>query len=163
MWDICQHLPPAKLTGATVCRYEAGEKAIAGSPIPFPALFAIQLFAMNFVEVKRWMDFKEPGSQGEEGSFIGFEGMLGGTDAVGYPGGAFNPMGMGKDNMAEMQTKVSIPLAFPACPLHCQHSSCAPRLATALEPPVLSCSGRLLPCPFSLLRCRTNTSHKLLF
>ena len=31
--------------------------------------------------------------------------MFKGTEDVGYPGGVFNPMGMGKDNMAEMKTK----------------------------------------------------------
>lgn len=86
--------------------YNAGEKAIQGSPFPYSTLFAIELFLMGFVETKRWMDIRKPGSQGEPGSFLGFEGMLKGTDQVGYPGGPFNPMGMGKDNMKEMQTKV---------------------------------------------------------
>ena len=31
--------------------------------------------------------------------------MCSGCLQVGYPGGVFNPMGMGKDNMMEMQTK----------------------------------------------------------
>jgi hypothetical protein len=92
--------------------YEAGQKAIGGSPFPFASLFAIQLFLMGWAEGKRWMDIRKPGSQGEPGSFLGFEGMLKGTDQVGYPGGAFNPMGMGKDNMKEMQTKVCRP---PGC------------------------------------------------
>ena len=85
--------------------FNAGEKALGGSPFPYSTLFAIELFLMGFVETKRWMDIRKPGSQGEEGSFLGFEGMLKGTDQVGYPGGPFNPMGMGKDNMKEMQTK----------------------------------------------------------
>ena len=95
--------------------FNAGEKALGGSPFPYSTLFAIELFLMGFVETKRWMDIRKPGSQGEEGSFLGFEGMLKGTDQVGYPGGPFNPMGMGKDNMKEMQTKARTPLPICAC------------------------------------------------
>jgi hypothetical protein len=86
--------------------YEAGEKALSGSPFPYSTLVAIEILLVNFVEVKRWMDIRKPGSQGEPGAFLGLEGMFKGTDQVGYPGGIFNPMGMGKDNMKEMQTKV---------------------------------------------------------
>lgn len=85
--------------------YDAGEKALAGSPFPYATLVAIEIFLVGWAESKRWMDIRKPGSQGEPGSFLGFEGMLKGTDQVGYPGGPFNPMGMGTDNMKEMQTK----------------------------------------------------------
>jgi light-harvesting complex I chlorophyll a/b binding protein 5 len=30
----------------------------------------------HFVEVKRWQDFRKPKSQGEPGSFFGFESAL---------------------------------------------------------------------------------------
>ena len=87
--------------------FNAGAEALKGSPFPYSTLFAIELFLFGFVECKRWMDIVKPGSQGEPGSFLGFEGMLRGTDAgPGYPGGPFNPMGMGKGSMQEMQTKV---------------------------------------------------------
>jgi Chlorophyll A-B binding protein len=69
---------------------------------------------MGWAEGKRWMDIKNPGSQGEPGSFLGLEGNFKGTGAVGYPGNIFNPMGMGKDNMREMQTKVSFTQATPS-------------------------------------------------
>ena len=42
-------------------------------------------------EIKRWEDIKKPGSQGEPGSFLGFKG----TGVSGYPGGPFNPLGLG--------------------------------------------------------------------
>jgi light-harvesting complex I chlorophyll a/b binding protein 4 len=87
--------------------FDAGKVALSGSPFPYATLFAIQLFAFNFVEVKRWMDIRKPGSQGEPGSFLGMEGLFKGSDqGPGYPGGPFNPMGMGQGNMSEMQTKV---------------------------------------------------------
>lgn len=60
--------------------YEAGQVAISGSPMPFPALFAVQMALMGWVEGKRNMDIAKPGSQAEPGSFLGFEGAFKGTD-----------------------------------------------------------------------------------
>ena len=45
---------------------------------------AIMLFAMNFVELKRYWDLKNPGSQGD-GSFLGFTEEFKGKEN-GYPG-----------------------------------------------------------------------------
>ena len=59
-------------------------------------LIAIEIFAFNFVEIKRWQDFKKPGSQAEEGSFVGLEGFFKGTGENGYPGGIFDPLGLSK-------------------------------------------------------------------
>jgi hypothetical protein len=56
----------------------------------------VQFFLFNFVEIKRWNDIKRPGSQGEAGTFFGFESNFKGTGVSGYPGGAFDPMGMAK-------------------------------------------------------------------
>ena len=50
----------------------------------------------GFVECKRWMDFKKPKSQGEKGSFLGFESSLAGSGENAYPGGIFDPMGFSK-------------------------------------------------------------------
>ncbi|KAF8779909.1 hypothetical protein HU200_002178 [Digitaria exilis] len=61
------------------------------------ALFFVQLLLMGFAETKRYMDFKNPGSQAEEGTFIGLEAALAGSQP-GYPGGPlFNPLGLAKD------------------------------------------------------------------
>lgn len=38
---------------------------------------------------------KKPGSQAEAGSFLGFESSFKGTGVSGYPGGPFNPLGLG--------------------------------------------------------------------
>lgn len=63
-----------------------------------------QLLLMGWVETKRIMDFRKPGSQGEEGSFLGLEGALKGT-SPGYPGGVFDPMGFSKGNLEELKLK----------------------------------------------------------
>ena len=55
----------------------------------------VELFLCGFVEAKRWQDFRKPGSQGEPGSFLGFESSLKGVKN-GYPGGIFDPLGLTK-------------------------------------------------------------------
>lgn len=58
------------------------------------------------ISSKLWgvvQDFKKPGAMGD-GSFFGLtDGFT--SVANGYPGGVFDPMGMAKGDMKEMQTK----------------------------------------------------------
>jgi len=87
--------------------YDATDAALApGGPAAFanlPALFTVQLLLSGFVETKRYMDFKKPRSQGEAGSFVGFETGFAGTGENGYPGGVFDPMGMAKEGGAKLE------------------------------------------------------------
>lgn len=76
--------------------YEAGKVAAESSFASFDTLLMIQLFLMGWAETKRWMDFRRPTSQGEPGSFIGFEAAFKGTGENGYPGGVFDPLGLSK-------------------------------------------------------------------
>lgn len=66
---------------------------VAHASVPAAALLVVQFFLYGFVEIKRWQDFRKPGSQAELGSFFGFEGAFKGTDN-GYPGGPFDPMNL---------------------------------------------------------------------
>jgi light-harvesting complex I chlorophyll a/b binding protein 5 len=75
--------------------YTAGKVSEEQTGIPTRALLAVEFFMYGFVEAKRWMDFRKPGSQAENGTFFGFEGAFKGTDN-GYPGGPFDPMGLSR-------------------------------------------------------------------
>ena len=77
-------------TGLVGCCFEGVHLSVADT------LIALEIFAYNFVEIKRWQDFKKPGSQAEPGSFVGLEGFFKGSGANGYPGGIFDPLGLSK-------------------------------------------------------------------
>jgi light-harvesting complex I chlorophyll a/b binding protein 5 len=98
---------PAELTRVGVLNVpdwtEAGKVyAESENAIPFASLLMVQLFLFNFVEIKRWEDIKKPGSQAEAGSFLGFESAFKGTGVSGYPGGPFNPLGLGNSSKESM-------------------------------------------------------------
>merc|ERR1719382_2284768 len=71
------------------------------------SLVFTQLVLMGWVETKRWFDFKNPGSQGEEGTFLGIESGLAG-EAPGYPGGLFDPLQLAAKGDFEMMQKREI-------------------------------------------------------
>ncbi|XP_068643511.1 photosystem I chlorophyll a/b-binding protein 5, chloroplastic [Aristolochia californica] len=84
--------------------YEAG--AVKYEFASTETLFIIQLLLMGFVETKRYMDFKSPGSQAKEGTFFGLEAALEGLEP-GYPGGPLlNPLGLAKDIKAAHDLKL---------------------------------------------------------
>jgi len=61
------------------------------------SLFIAQLIMMGFAETRRYYDFVSPGSQGEPGSFAGWEAAFKGSGDAAYPGGSFDPFGYSKD------------------------------------------------------------------
>jgi light-harvesting complex I chlorophyll a/b binding protein 5 len=65
--------------------YDAGKVAIATSPFSFNTLLGVQFLLFAWVETKRFLDFKNPGSQGD-GSFFGITDDFKGKEN-GYPGG----------------------------------------------------------------------------
>lgn len=100
--------------------YEAGEVSLDNLPVPFGTLVAAQIFLMNFVEVKRFSDIQNPGSQAKPGSFGGKEDIFGppaeSRADVGYPGGWFNPFNVDKDlDMMKSKELANGRLAMMAC------------------------------------------------
>ena len=49
------------------------------------SLFFLEVVAMQFAELKRWQDFRHPGSQGKQ-YFLGLEQVLQGSGTPAYPG-----------------------------------------------------------------------------
>ena len=49
------------------------------------SLFFLEVIAMQFAELKRWQDFRHPGSQGKQ-YFLGLEQVLQGSGNPAYPG-----------------------------------------------------------------------------
>eukprot|EP01023_Acetabularia_acetabulum_P061205 TRINITY_DN7389_c0_g2_i2.p2 TRINITY_DN7389_c0_g2~~TRINITY_DN7389_c0_g2_i2.p2 ORF type:complete len:284 (+),score=68.40 TRINITY_DN7389_c0_g2_i2:104-955(+) len=70
-------------------------------------IFWVNACLMNFVELRRLQDFKNPGSMSVQG-LLGIEKLMGGSGDPAYPGGAFfNFLGMGKkqEAMKTLKTK----------------------------------------------------------
>jgi light-harvesting complex I chlorophyll a/b binding protein 3 len=68
-------------------------------------LFFIEVIAFQFAELRRWQDYRNPGSQGKQ-YFLGLEQVLKGSGDPAYPGGPFfNLFNLGKTNIKELQTK----------------------------------------------------------
>jgi hypothetical protein len=104
-------------------------------------LAIVQSFLMGFAESKRYNDFINPGSQGEPGSFAGFEAGLGGTGVNGYPGASFDPFGYSKDPKVLESMKLK----------EIKNGACVPRFY---------CSSRTPATP-SRLRGEQSRSHTL--
>eukprot|EP00199_Chlamydomonas_sp_CCMP681_P007099 CAMPEP_0119105646 /NCGR_PEP_ID=MMETSP1180-20130426/3554_1 /TAXON_ID=3052 ORGANISM="Chlamydomonas cf sp, Strain CCMP681" /NCGR_SAMPLE_ID=MMETSP1180 /ASSEMBLY_ACC=CAM_ASM_000741 /LENGTH=266 /DNA_ID=CAMNT_0007090759 /DNA_START=39 /DNA_END=839 /DNA_ORIENTATION=+ len=78
--------------------YTAGAKV--ETPFPILGLLAFEFWAMHFVEIKRWQDFRNPGSVDKDPLFPN-NGLP--KHDVGYPGGIFAPVVPG--NLEELKVK----------------------------------------------------------
>merc|ERR1712113_227299 len=58
--------------------------------------------SMHFVEIRRWMDFRNKGISAEDSTSV-FSFIK--SQEVGYPGGIFDPLGMSKKDLNELKTK----------------------------------------------------------
>jgi light-harvesting complex I chlorophyll a/b binding protein 3 len=68
-------------------------------------LFFLEVIAFQFAELRRWQDYRKPGSMSKQW-FLGVESIFEGSGDPAYPGGQFfNFFGLGKKDMKELQTK----------------------------------------------------------
>lgn len=70
-------------------------------------LFSMMMVLMGFAELRRLMDYRNPGSMGKQ-YFLGLESVLGGSGDPSYPGGAFfNLFNLGKtpESMKDLKLK----------------------------------------------------------
>eukprot|EP00798_Chlamydomonas_sp_ICE-L_P020455 gene20455-27243_t len=69
------------------------------------SLFLVEVVAMQFAELRRWQDFKYPGSMDKQ-YFMGIEGIFQGSGNPSYPGGQwFNMANMGSSDADMMKLK----------------------------------------------------------
>lgn len=99
---------PALLTKAGILNVpfwiDAGKVSIESSDVPFSTLLVVQFILFGWVEGRRWMDLRKPGSTANPpGNFFGLEAGLAGKGDVGYPGGTFDPAGFSKGSAAQLQ------------------------------------------------------------
>merc|ERR1712066_818411 len=117
--------------------YEAGlaQNAI-GNPlvgengnVNMGGLLAWEFLLMHWVEVRRWQDYKNPGSVNEDPILKGNKVP---NPETGYPGGLwFDPIGLSKGNFKELQTKEIkngrlAMVAFVGCVLQAQTTGLGP-------------------------------------
>lgn len=77
------------------------------TPIPILGLVAFEFWAMHFVEIKRWQDFRKPGSVDRDPLFPANALP---AHEVGYPGGIFAPFVPG--NLEELKVRAGKPSGF---------------------------------------------------
>merc|ERR1712224_538305 len=67
-----------------------------------PVLLASEFILFHYVEIRRWRDLISPGSVDRDPIFNEFKLE---SHSVGYPGGIFDPLGMGNSKIDELKEK----------------------------------------------------------
>merc|ERR1719473_1034571 len=77
--------------------------ALNGSlPYSIRTLLAVQFILMHYVEIRRWQDFKKPGSVDSDPIFKSNKLP---PHEVGYPGGIFDPLGLYSGDVSALKEK----------------------------------------------------------
>merc|ERR1712050_127627 len=78
-------------------------KQLEGSmPFSTATLLAIEFILFHYIEIRRWQDFKKPGSVDQDPIFT--QNKIPPHD-VGYPGGIFDPLGMSNGDIESLKVK----------------------------------------------------------
>mmetsp|Transcript_2241 Transcript_2241/g.3722 ORF Transcript_2241/g.3722 Transcript_2241/m.3722 type:complete len:265 (-) Transcript_2241:178-972(-) len=86
--------------GASVAWFDAGKFEYFA---PANTLFGIQMLLFAWVEIRRYQDYRMPGSANQDPIFANQKLPDGNTP--GYPGGIFDPFGWSKGDLQELKTK----------------------------------------------------------
>merc|ERR1711869_148322 len=77
--------------------------AMLGSlPFPIRSLIAVQFLLMHYVEIRRWRDFRKPGSVDNDPIFQSNKLP---SHEVGYPGGIFDPLALYSGDAKNLKEK----------------------------------------------------------
>merc|ERR1712224_92412 len=82
--------------------YRAPQQLDGYLPFSIPVLLAVQFILFHYVEIRRWQDFKKPGSVDNDPIFK--QNKLPAHE-VGYPGGIFDPFDFAKSDLNELKEK----------------------------------------------------------
>jgi hypothetical protein len=127
---------------------------------PF-SLFWLEVVAMQFAELKRWQDYRHPGSQGKQ-YFLGMENAFNGSGDPAYPGGPwFNLFNLGKTeaDMKVLKTKEVRRMGFFFFEFFCFPPSGAERSEKAFHYPPSSDRSRARKFYIVLLRASERASE----
>merc|ERR1719386_129079 len=82
--------------------YYAPKLLFESLPFSIPTLLAVEFILFHYVEIRRWRDYKKPGSVDQDPIFM--QNKLS-PHEVGYPGGIFDPLGLSSGNLKELKEK----------------------------------------------------------
>lgn len=118
-------------------------------------LLVVQFLLFGWVEGKRWMDYRKPGSQTEEGSFLGLEGQFKGQ-SNGYPGGLyFDPLGFSRCDIHLILDLCTVSHSSKCCMTFC----IASRLAWLDHTTLKESAAAMI---FQILQCATEATQQQL-
>jgi len=101
----CAGILGQELVKPDVFWYEAGLPENLPQPftnVNMGGLLAFEFLMMHYVEVRRWQDYRNPGSVNEDPIFKGNSVP---NEEMGYPGGIFDPLRFAKRDNKSLQTK----------------------------------------------------------
>merc|ERR1712149_103113 len=89
--------------------YMAPKQIKRSLPFSIPTLLAIEFILFHYVEIRRWQDFRNPGTVNQDPIFKQYELP---SHQVGYPGGIFDPLGLSTVGIEELKNGRLAMVAF---------------------------------------------------
>jgi light-harvesting complex I chlorophyll a/b binding protein 4 len=92
----------AELVRPDIDFYTAPKQIEGSLPFSIPTLLAIEFILFHYVEIRRWQDFRNPGTVNQDPIFKQYELP---NHQIGYPGGIFDPLGLSVSKIEDLKEK----------------------------------------------------------